>query len=295
MPFRERYHAYLQKVNDYLDRQIAAVDGPEGELFEAMRYSLMAGGKRIRPILTLCVSDMLGGSEQAVMPFACAIEMIHTSALIHDDLIDNDHIRRGRPANHVKFGMKTAILAGDALLNYAYEHMIDILRQGDATGGGKLKAIAFIMNATGAYGMMGGQMIDCASENKRIDIDTLQRMHHLKTGAIIKAAILSAAWISEAPASSCDKLEQLSEWLGQAFQIKDDILDFIGNEAVMGKNTGGDIANRKRTFVTLLGIDQSNRMLDECIAQSLRILDGFDKEDTRFLKQLVLYIKERDH
>lgn len=294
MPFRERYHAYLQKVNDYLDRQIAAVDGPEGELFEAMRYSLMAGGKRIRPILTLCVSDMLGGSEQAVMPFACAIEMIHTSALIHDDLIDNDHIRRGRPANHVKFGMKTAILAGDALLNYAYEHMIDILRQGDATGG-KLKAIAFIMNATGAYGMMGGQMIDCASENKRIDIDTLQRMHHLKTGAIIKAAILSAAWISEAPASSCDKLEQLSEWLGQAFQIKDDILDFIGNEAVMGKNTGGDIANRKRTFVTLLGIDQSNRMLDECIAQSLRILDGFDKEDTRFLKQLVLYIKERDH
>lgn len=294
MPFRERYHAYLQKVNDYLDRQIAAVDGPEGELFEAMRYSLMAGGKRIRPILTLCVSDMLGGSEQAVMPFACAIEMIHTSALIHDDLIDNDHIRRGRPANHVKFGMKTAILAGDALLNYAYEHMIDILRQGDATDG-KLKAIAFIMNATGAYGMMGGQMIDCASENKRIDIDTLQRMHHLKTGAIIKAAILTAAWISEAPASSCDKLEQLSEWLGQAFQIKDDILDFIGNEAVMGKNTGGDIANRKRTFVTLLGIDQSNRMLDECIAQSLRILDGFDKEDTRFLKQLVLYIKERDH
>lgn len=284
--FESKYRTYLAEVNRHLEQRFLP-ENPPGEdepLYEAMRYSLMAGGKRIRPILSLAVGEMLGGDPGEILPFACAIEGIHTSALIHDDLIDKDDMRRGKPASHVKFGEAVALLAGDALLNHAYEYVIGIVLKEDPVSRGKRMALELILRATGARGMMGGQMMDLAAEGRRVDAKTLQEMHRLKTGSLIRAAILSAAQLSAAPKRQMELLDRLSGAVGLAFQVKDDILD----------HGVGDSAKGKSTFVSIHGLDRSLEILDELTGQAISILDRFEKADTRFLKQLILFIKERE-
>lgn len=296
MDFETRYNSYLNRINRFLEDNLYQTDAPEKTIYEAMIYSLMAGGKRIRPVLSLAVCDMLEGDLDEVVPYACAVEMIHTYSLIHDDLpsMDNDDYRRGKLTNHKVFGEAIAVLAGDALLNRAFETMLQYtLRQG-ANVEARVKAMEIISKASGTTGMIGGQVVDLESEGKEISIDRLLYMHKCKTGALIKAPVLSSGVICGAGVQQLDYLDEYSEKIGLAFQIKDDILDVEGNLATMGKNCGSDESNKKSTFVTLLGLEQSRKMLEEYIEGAMDSIGRFG-ERAGFLKQLAVYIGNRSN
>lgn len=306
--FEKKYNQWVECINDALAGIIIEKDTPEKNIYKAMRYSLMAGGKRIRPVLSLAVSEMLGGKVDEILPYACAIELIHTYSLIHDDLpaMDNDDYRRGKPTNHKVFGEAMAILAGDGLLTFAFELMTNALIEDagkinekyglEAAGrlSARIKAINYIARAAGVSGMVGGQVVDMESENRVIDKQLLEYMHRCKTGALIKASVIVPALILEAGEKDVECLEMYAESIGLAFQIKDDIFDVEGNAALLGKQTGRDITRNKATYVSLYGIEEARSMLDDLIEKGISALDRF-KDKAAFLRSLAYYIKEREN
>ncbi|NJD03548.1 MAG: polyprenyl synthetase family protein [Ruminiclostridium sp.] len=231
MEFRTRFSKWTEIVNSALDSYIVLKDAPESIIYKAMKYSLSAGGKRLRPILALAVCEMLGGDERDILPYACAIEMIHTYSLIHDDLpaMDNDDFRRGRPANHKVFGEAIAILAGDALLNQAFELMLQYTLSGDDRLVGRIEAMGIIARSSGTAGMIGGQVVDLESESRKITGDTLEYMHKCKTGALLKAPVLAAAALCGAGHDETERLDAYAAKIGLAFQIKVDKMDVEGS------------------------------------------------------------------
>lgn len=296
MDFKEQLEEYISLVNEYLDRYVAEKELPEKSVYTSMRYSLLAGGKRLRPVLALAVCDMLGGRREEVLPFACAVEMIHTYSLIHDDLpaMDNDDYRRGRLTNHKVYGEALAILAGDGLLNLAFEVMLESILKSKENQELKVRAAAVIAKASGVEGMIAGQVIDLESENKKIAAEILDRMHRHKTGALIKAPVVSAAVLCGAGGDSISKLECFAQNLGLAFQIKDDILDVEGSLEKLGKKTGSDAQKDKSTYVSLYGLEKSKEMLNEITEEAVMSLKDFG-EKAVFLEKLAKYLVNRDN
>lgn len=264
----------LELIEKKLSEYMNISEKPQQRVFDAMAYSLLAGGKRLRPIIMLLVCKMCGGSESSALPFACALEMIHTYSLIHDDLpaMDNDDLRRGKPTNHIKFDEATAILAGDALLNLAFEITSAGTGAADKTA---LRAISILAKASGAEGMIGGQIIDIESENKKLTIDELKYLHSLKTGALIRAAGACGAVLADAGDAAINATDEFCKNLGIAFQIRDDILDVTGDTKVLGKKTGSDAANNKNTYVSLLSLDSAEKLCAEYTQKAKEALAPF--------------------
>lgn len=287
MNFNEQFDLYLNSVNNYLH---SLLDAQQGEIYDAMRYSLYAGGKRIRPILSLAVSDSLNGDFDAALCYGSAIEMIHTYSLIHDDLpcMDNDDLRRGKPTNHIVFGENMAVLAGDALLNFACE---SIINSNAGTDEMKLLAIKEIFEASGCFGMIGGQVLDIRSENKKITEDELKILHKKKTGALIKAASRVGAISAGTP---LDLFDVYAEAVGLAFQIRDDILDVEGNVETFGKPIHSDEKNNKTTYVSLYGIDGAKRKLAQETDKALESI-SFLGSKGEFLREFALYLLNREN
>ncbi len=261
------------------------------KIFEAMEYSLMSGGKRLRPVLLMAAADSVGGDGEKFLSVASAIEMIHTYSLIHDDLpaMDNDDYRRGKLTNHKVFGEATAILAGDALLTLAFEVMT---RQKNVEPKILLEVVKEMSIAAGVSGMVGGQMIDLESEGKKINLDTLKKMHLGKTGALFKAAIKSGAILAGADEKKLSALTNYAENFGLAFQITDDILDVIGDEKNLGKPVGSDEKNHKSTYVTLTSLDEAEKLAEKSVDDAVDSLKNFGDE-ANFLRELVKFLIDR--
>jgi len=295
MEFMEKLEIYQDIVNNYLEECIKEKDILQKSVYNAMRYSLLAGGKRLRPVLSLAVCDMLEGDLKEVLPYACAVEMIHTYSLIHDDLpsMDNDDYRRGKPTNHKVYGEALAILAGDGLLNMAFELMLENTSSNCNNIENKVKAMAYIARSSGVRGMIGGQVVDIESENSEVPVETLEYMHRLKTGALIKASVISAAIICNASKEDIQKLGTYAEGIGLAFHIKDDILDVEGSVEKLGKKVGSDASNKKTTYVSIYGLDKSKQMLAETTEKAIKSLDSFGQK-AAFLKELAEYLVIRE-
>ena len=258
---------------------------PEG-LREAIRYSLFAGGKRIRPVLALGAAEVVCGDSSVAMPAACAIEMIHTYSLIHDDLpcMDDDDLRRGKPTLHRAFDEATALLAGDALQAMAFDAIAE---------SGNIAVVKEIAQAAGVAGMVGGQFIDVQSEGKDLPLEAVQEMHRRKTGALIRVAVRSGAMLAGAERDPLERLTAYGEHLGLAFQIADDILDVIGDDEAMGKRSGADTERRKSTYPSLVGLDEARRLAGEAVESALDALEGFASE-AEPLRELARYVIERE-
>lgn len=261
--------------------------------FEAMTYSIKVGGKRVRPILMLLTYAMYKDDFKSILPFASALEMIHTYSLIHDDLpcMDNDDLRRGKPTNHKIYGEALAILAGDGLLNEAMIIMIEQCLDGDLS---KIKASALISKASGAQGMIAGQICDILSEGKSISEEELLYMHRNKTGQLIKAAILSGAILGGANEEDITKLKEYGEKLGLAFQIKDDILDIIGDVNILGKNTKADECNNKTTFITMYGLEKCKEKCNTLTQECFEILKTINVS-TKYLEGITEFLLKREY
>ncbi len=280
----ENYKALIDKT---LTEYNPVRDNLQKDIYEAMNYSLSAGGKRLRPALLLEFFRIFGGEEGRALPFACALEYIHTYSLIHDDLpaMDNDSLRRGKPTCHIAYGEATAILAGDALLTKAFELMAECDFKDKQR---QLRAIAEIAAAIGTDGMIGGQVIDIESENKKISYETLKTLHSLKTGALIKAACVGGAILGGADGEQLKAVCDYAVNLGIAFQIRDDILDVTGTAAELGKPIGSDAESCKNTYVTLFGIERSDELCCEYTKKAndaLSRLVGFDTENLKELAE----------
>ncbi|WP_298594425.1 polyprenyl synthetase family protein [uncultured Mitsuokella sp.] len=263
----------------------------EETLSASMRYSLLAGGKRLRPVLLMAAADAVGARGTDFVTTGCAIEMIHTYSLIHDDLpaMDNDDYRRGRKTNHKVYGDGMAVLAGDALLTLAFEV---ILRQEGVSNDTLVRVVREISTAAGASGMVGGQALDLVSEGKKIDMKTLRAMHMGKTGALFRASIRSGAILGGASKGQLLALTDYAEHFGLAFQITDDILDVTGDETLIGKPVGSDVRNDKSTYVTLTSLKRARELASDAVQNALRSLDSFGKK-ADFLRDLVSYLVNR--
>lgn len=259
-------------------------------IVEAMWYSLSAGGKRIRPALMLEFCRVCGGDAEKVLPTACALEMIHTFSLIHDDLpcMDDDDLRRGKPSCHKAYGEAEALLAGDALLNLAYE----IISGSGLSAEAKIAVISELSRDVGINGMIGGQVID-TSYDEEMTADLLLEMYSMKTSALLKAACRIGCIAAGADGEKLKAAETYAEKLGLAFQIKDDILDVSGDEKLLGKPTGSDRESGKTTYVTLFGLEESRKAAEKLTEEALAELDKFG--DNGFLKELTRFLLIRDH
>lgn len=246
-----------------------------GDLQDAMEYSLMAGGKRLRPVLVLETCRMCGGEVEKAMPFACALEMIHTYSLIHDDLpaMDNDDLRRGRPTNHKVYGEATAILAGDALQMEAFTQISSAPLPAERL----VQATACLARAAGHAGMVGGQVLDMAGEGRALSVEELEKLQSLKTGALIEAATELGCIAAGGTKEQREKVRQYAALLGRAFQIRDDMLDVISTQEELGKPIGSDRENEKSTFVTALGLENCGVLVEELTRKAIEVLDGFDQ------------------
>lgn len=286
-----RFEKYIADINCAIDNykmDMLAQLKEQRIVAEAMWYSLEAGGKRIRPVLVKEFCRVCGGDEQSADAAACAVEMIHTFSLIHDDLpcMDNDDLRRGKPSCHKAYGETTALLAGDALENMAF----GILSDAKYSDKVKCRLIHELSIAAGIRGMIGGQVIDTEYEG-RMDAELLLRMYGMKTGALLKAACKMGCICAEAAPEKLEAAGKYAENLGQAFQIVDDILDISGNSEELGKPVGSDAANGKTTYASLMGIEKSEKFASELTDNALSALDIF--HDNAFLKELTLYLLKR--
>lgn len=263
-------------------------------LILSMKYSLKAGGKRIRPKLVLEFSKVCGATVEAAMPFACALEMIHTYSLIHDDLpcMDNDDMRRGKPSNHVVYGEDIALLAGDALQSLAFEIMTKDDTVSNSGAEIAVKCVNILSNYCGAEGMVGGQIIDLEHENKKTPIDVITEMHHKKTGGLIKAACEIGCVCGNADQGKILAARKYGENIGLAFQIMDDILDETSTGEQLGKPVGSDKVNNKSTYVSILGIDKSRELVDEYTNSAIKALEAFEI-DTTELSKIAIKLSKR--
>jgi geranylgeranyl diphosphate synthase type II len=266
-----------QLVEESLEKAFPATSGLQKSVVEAARYSLFAGGKRLRPILCLAAAEVVGGDIGPVLPAACALEMIHTYSLIHDDLpaMDNDDFRRGVPTNHKVYGEAIAILAGDTLLTEAFEYLA---QSSSARVGADnvIEVIRIAVKAAGHRGMIGGQVIDLECENQKVNLATVEYMHIHKTGALLSASLEIGAILGGGDPMQAKALKDYGHHFGLAFQITDDLLDVEGDPALMGKTPGSDAAKNKMTYPALLGITQSREAAKEHVESSLEALSGFD-------------------
>lgn len=267
-----------QLVEAALENCLPVPSGLEKSVLEAARYSLFAGGKRLRPILCLAAAEVVGGTYQAAMPAACALEMIHTYSLIHDDLpaMDNDDFRRGKPTNHKVFGEAIAVLAGDALLTEAFDFVTKMDNNGGIPAQRILEVVATLVRASGYRGMIGGQVIDLESENRAVDLTTVEYMHIHKTGALLSASLEVGALLGGGSDAQISALKRFGHHLGLAFQITDDILDVEGDAQEMGKKPGSDAAKNKKTYPALLGMIRSREAAREHVDAALQALAAFD-------------------
>lgn len=279
-------------VEEELVRELRTDEAFDARLAESMEYSLTAGGKRLRPILLMAAADAAGGRGEDYLTSACAVEMIHTYSLIHDDLpaMDDDDYRRGKLTNHKVYGAGLATLAGDALLTMAFELLA---RQQGVPAETMLRVVREISEAAGANGMVGGQALDLASEGKRIDMDTLRRMHMAKTGALFRASVRSGAILGGADEAQLAALTEYAEAFGLAFQITDDILDVTGDAAAIGKPVGSDERNHKSTYVTLTSLEEAKRLAREAADRAHEALAPLG-EKAAFLDELAEYLVTRD-
>lgn len=294
--FLARWGAYTQAVDQALDAFLTDALIPS-HLLEAMRYSVFAGGKRLRPTLTLAAAQMLGGDEKEVLGLACGLEMIHTYSLIHDDLpaMDNDDLRRGRPTSHKVFGEAQAILAGDALLSHAFEVMMEAAPKRNDKLPAYLRAMQAVARGAGARGMVAGQAEDLLNEgNPQAGAKELSYIHEHKTGDMILAAVLAPAYALGAGDAALKKLEQFGRNLGLAFQVVDDLLDVVGEQEKMGKTLGKDQQEEKLTFVKVYGLEQAQKMAQEYTQSALQALEYFG-EKADFLRKLTDYMLKRNH
>ncbi len=289
--------AYLKErqaiVESALDQSINVVY-PE-KIYEAMRYSLMAGGKRLRPILCLAASELVGGTIEIALPTACALEMIHTMSLIHDDLpsMDNDDYRRGKLTNHKVYGEDVAILAGDGLLAYAFEFIASQTQ--NVPPERVLQVIAKLGRAVGAAGLVGGQIVDLECEGQsNVSLDTLNFIHRHKTGALLEASVLCGAMLAGATEAELQRLACYAQNVGLAFQIIDDVLDITATQAELGKTAGKDLQAQKVTYPSLWGIEESRRQAAQLIAEAKAELSCFG-ELAYPLMALAEYITARKH
>ena len=296
MPFEIK--VYLAEQRGRVDKALDAVVPPARtfppKVFDAMRYSLFAGGKRVRPILAIAAAEALGAKTGGLLPIAGALELIHTYSLIHDDLpaMDDDDLRRGRPTCHKKYGEAVAILAGDGLLNMAFEVLSDPRRRKELSSDRILSIIREISLASGCFGMVGGQVVDIESEGKNVELPTLEYIHTHKTGALIRASVRVGALYGRAGKRQFAALTRYGEAIGLAFQIADDILDLTGTDEQIGKNAGSDLKKDKKTYPSFYGLDESRRRAREIVDHAVAALDGFDKKADP-LRGLAKYVIQR--
>ncbi|MDP4087748.1 MAG: polyprenyl synthetase family protein [Bacillota bacterium] len=280
-------------IDESLEQYFAGKGSYNKMIYEAMHYSLSVGGKRIRPILLLLCYQLYKDNYIEVLEPACALEMIHTYSLIHDDLpsMDNDDLRRGKPTCHKVYGEALAVLAGDGLLNEAANLLINYSMKRGTLG---LNAAKIILEASSVEGMIGGQVVDILSENKRIELEQLEYMHSRKTGALIKAAIKAGAVIADAPEEDLKVLDSFGDKLGMAFQIKDDILDVVGDTSVLGKMVNSDAQNNKTTYVTVYGLEECKSICSSLTEECMELLKGLSA-DTSHLQELTNYLLMREY
>lgn len=296
MNFKIWMNEKINRVEKYLKDIITEIENPQRLIYEAMNYSLLSGGKRLRPVLLLGSYELFQNNEEAALPFACAMEMIHTYSLIHDDLpaMDNDDYRRGKLSNHKKFGEAAAILAGDGLLNKAFETGLTATLNNKINMSNALKALAEIAKSSGSDGMIGGQVVDMFGHEKISTIEDLKYMYSLKTGAIIKSCVTAGAMLGRADEKQLAALERYAEKIGLAFQIEDDILDVTSTLEKLGKAIGSDAANNKITYLSFVSIEEAQSTVVKFTEEAIESLSIFG-EKAVYLIQLAKYLTNRDH
>lgn len=295
--FMEELQQKVEHINDVLEKFLPAEEGQQRIIFEAMNYSVRAGGKRLRPILMEETYHMFGGSSAVIEPFMAAIEMIHTYSLVHDDLpaMDNDEYRRGKKTTHAVYGEAMGILAGDALLNMAYETAAKAFDM-EVADTRVARAFAVLAKKAGVYGMVGGQVVDVESEKSDdcpITREKLDFIYRLKTGALIESSMMIGAILAGASSDEVLRVEQIAAKLGLAFQIQDDVLDVTSTLEVLGKPVGSDEKNNKATYVTFEGLDKAVSDVERISKEAEEQLDDLGYDDA-FLKELFEYLIHRE-
>lgn len=294
MTFKEQLIQRTEEVQDVIYRYLPAEEGYQKTVLEAMNYSMKAGGKRLRPMLMQESFRLFGGSSRIVEPFMAAIEMIHTHSLIHDDLpaIDNDEYRRGRKTTHVVYGEAMAILAGDGLLNLAYETACSafLMEPGNPAVG---QAMTILASKAGVNGMLGGQTVDVEAVGTPLEKEKLDFIYRLKTGALLESSMMIGAILAGASVKDVDKMERVASDVGLAFQIKDDILDQTSSSQVLGKPVGSDEKNHKTTYVTIEGLEKSKKDVESISKRAIQTLKEIPGENA-FLEELILSLITRE-
>ncbi|NHM27844.1 polyprenyl synthetase family protein [Desulfofundulus sp. TPOSR] len=295
MDFLTELKARAALVDRALDELLPPEDTYPPVIHQAIRYSLFAGGKRLRPVLALAAAETVGGDPARVLPAACALELIHTYSLIHDDLpaMDNDDFRRGKPTCHRVYGEAVAILAGDALLTHAFALLAKNAQNRLAPAERVVQVIEEVAAAAGTLGLIGGQVVDTLAADTAVDAATLEYIHRHKTGALYRVAVRAGAILAGAKEKQLEALTIYAENLGLAFQIQDDILDVEGDPARLGKPVGSDERNKKATYPALFGLDVARAKAGEAVAAALAALEPFD-ERADFLRELVRFVITRD-
>jgi geranylgeranyl diphosphate synthase type II len=296
--FNEYFRQNAARVDQWLERLLPAASDPPAIIHEAMRYSVFAGGKRLRPILAIAAGELFGADERALLPAACSLEMIHTYSLIHDDLpaMDNDDLRRGRPTNHVVYGEAIAILAGDALLTHAFRVLADFEAPEGPEGGDaarKVRVLSEVAEAAGTTGaLIGGQVLDMQFEGKPATGEQLDAIHRAKTGALIRCAVRVGAILGGASEGELAALSEYGEKAGLAFQIADDLLDETATSEELGKTAGKDAASHKATFPSLYGVDGARAMADRMCREAIAAARRAGR-DPHVLEAIARFIVER--
>ena len=295
MEFKEKLKIYQQMINEELEKYLRKQECPEQILNESMEYSLMAGGKRLRPILVIATYQLFKQDIEKCMPYAIAIEMVHNFSLIHDDLpgIDNDDFRHGKPTNHKQFNEATAILAGDGLLNNSYMVISENLKNTSDVNELKNKLKVFNEFSINVDRMIAGEYIDTEYEGKQISQDMLKYIHENKTGALLKLCVRMGAILANCNENDLKKLSLYADKIGLAFQIKDDILSEEGNEEILGKPVGNDKELQKCTYVSQYGLEGAKQILEQITKEAIEQLEDYGEKAT-FLKELALYIQNRN-
>lgn len=294
MDMKKEIAARTEQAEQIIRQYLPTEEGFQKTVIEAMNYSVLAGGKRLRPVLMMETYRMFGGRSKVIEPFMAAMEMIHTYSLVHDDLpaMDNDEYRRGRKTTHVVYGEDMAILAGDALLNYAFETAVKafVLEPEDSLTIGN--AIRVLGEKAGIYGMLGGQVIDVKETGHAVSKDVLDTIYELKTGALIEAAMMIGAILGGASQEEVKTVERIASLVGLAFQVQDDILDVISTQEELGKPIHSDEKNEKTTYVTLLGIDDAKKVVEEKSEEAISLLQTLPNENP-YLEELLIELIHR--
>ncbi|XP_012077802.1 geranylgeranyl pyrophosphate synthase, chloroplastic-like [Jatropha curcas] len=292
-PFEQYMAIKAKNVNKAIDEAIP-LQHPL-KIHEAMRYSLLAGGKRVRPVLCIAACELVGGDEATAMPSACAMEMIHTMSLIHDDLpcMDNDDLRRGKPTNHKMFGEETAILAGDAMLSFAFEHVARATK--NVSSDRVVRAIGELGSAVGSEGLVAGQIVDICSEGKEVTVKDLEYIHIHKTAKLLEAAVVCGAIVGGADDESIERVRKYARCIGLLFQVIDDILDVTKSSEELGKTAGKDLVSDKATYPKLLGIDEARKLAAKLVDEANQELAYFDSARAAPLYHFANYIASRQN